>query len=121
MQAFRVLLTVILTFSFSALRAQSDPESIRKMEAAGDTLSARTALARAAENNPNSVPALTQYCEFLERYGDPAARDAYSKLLVVVRKSGDKQRAGVVARKLVVLQLLAGDRNATSQSLDAYR
>jgi len=91
------------------------------MEAEGEALSARAALARAAEANPTSVPALTAYAEFLERYGDPTARDAYGKLLAAVRNSGDKQRIAAVARKLAVLDLLADDRDATSRHLDAYR
>src|ERR1044071_6750983 len=98
MKAFRVLATFILTFSSSALRGQTGPDSIQRMEAAGDTPGARTALARSAEANPNSIPALTQYAEFLERYGDPGAREAYGRLLRALRTSGDKQRAGVIAR-----------------------
>ncbi len=121
MQAFRVVTTIILTFSSSVLRGQSSIDSIQKLETSGDTLGARAALARAAEANPSNVAALTQYAEFLERYGDPAARDAYGKLLTAVRNSGDKQRAGVIARRLAVLDLLAGDRNAIARDLDAYR
>src|SRR3954469_17624885 len=120
MQAFRVFVTIILTFSSSILRGQSNLE-IQKLESSGDTLGARTALARAAEASPSNVAALTRYAEFLERYGDPAARDAYNKLLTALQNSGDKQRAGVVARRLAVLDLLAGDREATARSLDAYR
>jgi hypothetical protein len=104
--------------SLSVLLAQT-PESISKMEAAGDTLAARAALARAADSN--TIPALTQYAEFLERYGDPGARDVYRKLLSAVRTSGDSQRAASIARRLAVLDLLAGDANATSRDLDAYR
>src|SRR5207245_4057291 len=43
------------------------------------------------------------------------------KLLGVVRNSGDRQLAAVIARRLAVLDLLAGDRDATSRHLDAYR
>jgi hypothetical protein len=104
--------------SFSLLLAQS-PESISKMEAAGDTLGARAALARAADSN--SVAALTQYAEFLERYGDPGARDAYRKLLTALRNAGDNQRAASAARRLALLDLLTGDAGAASRDLDAYR
>jgi hypothetical protein len=89
------------------------------MEAAGDTLGARAALARAAESN--NVPALTQYAEFLERYGDPGARDTYRKLLTALRNSGDTQRAASVARRLAMLDVLAGDSNSTTRDLDTYR
>jgi len=119
MKAFRgSVLCLFVVGPVSYLLAQS-PDSISKMEAAGDTLAARTALARAAESN--SVPALTQYAEFLERYGDPGARDAYRKLLTALRSSGDSQRAASIARRLAIQDLLAGDANATSRDLDAYR
>src|SRR6266849_5809722 len=121
MQAIRIIVTFILTFSSSVLRGQTGPESIQKMEAAGDTSGARTALTRAVEADPNSIPILTQYAEFLERYGDPGAREAYGKLLGLVRNSGDRQRAGVIARRLAVLDLLADDRSALTRDLDAYR
>jgi hypothetical protein len=120
MKAFRVFVTSVLILSPSFLRGQSN-DPIQKMEAAGDTAGARLALARAAEDNPDSVPAWTRYAEFLERYGDPAARDAYSKLLAAAGKAGDKDRAALAARRLVVLDLLAGDNNSTSRHLDAYR
>src|SRR5581483_9959686 len=87
----------------------------------GDILGARAALARAAETNPSNVTAATQYAEFLERYGDPGARDAYAKVLTLLRNSSDRQHAAAVARRLAVLDLLAGDHDATSRHLDAYR
>ena len=96
MQAFRIFTAVILTFSSSVVRGQSSSEAIQKLESSGETMAARTALARAAEANPSDVAALTQYAEFLERYGDPGAREAYAKLLTVLKNSGDKQRAGVI-------------------------
>jgi hypothetical protein len=119
MKAFRGYVFSLAVLASASLVLAQSPESISKMEAAGDTLTARSALARAAESG--SVPALTQYAEFLERYGDPGARDAYSKLLTALRKSGDNQRAGSIARRLAMLDLLAGDANATSRDLDAYR
>ena len=118
MKAFRGPVVLFLSVvSVSFVLAQS-PESISKMEAAGDTLAARAALARAAESN--SVPALTQYAEFLERYGDAGARDAYRKLLTALRNSGDRQHTASAARRLAVLDLLAGDSKAASGDLDAY-
>src|SRR3954453_15251347 len=120
MKAFRIFVTTVLIFSPSFLRGQNN-DSIPKMEAAGDAAGARVALMRAADANPDSVPALTRYAEFLERYGDPAARDVYNKLLVAARKAGDKDRVALAARRLVVLDLLAGDHGATSRHIDAYR
>jgi hypothetical protein len=116
-----VLFVLVLTLGVGASFGEQNSDPIRKMEAAGDTLGARTALARAVESNPNSLPALTAYAEFLERYGDPAARQAYEKLLAAVRGAGDSARAGVIARRLAALDLLAGDAAGASRQLEAYR
>jgi len=91
------------------------------MEASGDTAGARTALARAVAANHNSVPALTAYAEFLDRYGDPGARDAYAKLLAALRNSSDSARTGAIAGRLAALDLLAGDHDAARRNLEAYR
>ena len=119
----RIPLSFVLTlvFTSSALVGQQEADQIRKMELSGDSAGARTALARAAENNPDSIPALTEYAEFLERYGDPAARPAYGKLLAALEKSGDSARAGTIARRLAVLDLLAGDGAAVTHDAEAYR
>jgi hypothetical protein len=84
-------------------------------------MGARTALARAAQSSPNSVAAWTAYAEFLDRYGDPGARDAYGSLLAALRNSGDSARAAMVAHRLALLDLLAGDRIAAGNHLAAYR
>ncbi|HYW42506.1 MAG TPA: hypothetical protein VE959_06595 [Bryobacteraceae bacterium] len=91
------------------------------MELSGDTLGARAALARGAANNPDSVAALTAYAEFLDRYGDPGARAAYGKLLAALRNPGDRARAAAVARRLAAEDLAAGDRDAASRDMEAYR
>jgi hypothetical protein len=121
MQAFRFFVITVLISYPSFVRGQSNTDSIQKMEAAGDTAAARTALARAAQTNPDNLPALTRYAEFLERYGDPAAREAYTRLLTAARRSGDKDRAAMAARRLAIFELLAGDASAASRHLDAYR
>lgn len=119
MKAFPVV-AVILGFSAVHLQAQN-ADAIRRMELSGDTSGARTALGRAAENNPNSIPALTAYAEFLERYGDPGARDVYSRLLTATRNARDNARAGVFARRLAILDLLAGENSAAGRNLEIYR
>ena len=67
------------------------------------------------------MPALTAYAEFLERYGDPAARPAYEKLLTAVNASGDTARAAAISRRLAALDLLSGDSAAASRHLATYR
>ncbi len=120
MKAFPIFVAAVFVLSCAPLPAQPVSDSVRQLEASGDTAGARTALERAAESNPSSIPALTAYAEFLERYGDPEARAAYSRLLSALRGSGDTARQGVIARRLAVLDLLAGDGSAVSRDLDSY-
>jgi hypothetical protein len=89
-------------------------------EASGDSASTRAALARAAEDNPNDISALTGYAEFLERYGDPACREAYARLLEVLRNTGDTARAGVIARRLAAIDLLDGKGSTAPQVADNW-
>ena len=112
---------VILASASSPILGEQSLDSMQKMEASGDTMGARTALARAAQASPNSEAAWTAYAEFLDRYGDPAAREAYGKLIAALRNGGDSARAATVARRLALLDLLAGDRIAANTHLDAYR
>src|SRR5947209_15555533 len=121
MKAFPVFLTFVLNLSLVNLRAQTGLDAIRKMEISGDTAGARIALARAADADPNSIPALTAYAEFLERYGDPGCREAYNKLLTALRNSGEPAKAGTIARRLAVLDLLAGDNTAAQGHLQMYK
>ena len=120
MKAFPLLVIFALTYVCSAFQGQQVPDSVRKMELSGDTMGARAALARAVASSPNSIPALTAYAEFLDRYGDPGCREAYVKLLAVLRTAGDTARTGMIAGRLASLDLLAGDREAASRDLDTY-
>ncbi len=121
MKAFPLLVIFALTSVCPPVWGQPAPDSVRKMEMSGDTMGARAALTRAAASSPNSIPALTAYAEFLDRYGDPACREAYVKLLAALRKAGDSARVGAIAGRLASLDLLAGDRAAASRDLETYR
>src|ERR1035438_8771762 len=112
---------VVLASAFSPMRGEQSLDSIQKMEASGDTMGARAALARATQASPNSAAVWTAYAEFLDRYGDPGAREAYGNLLTALRDSGDTARAATVSRRLAMLDLLAGDRIAAETHLAAYR
>src|ERR1019366_8925773 len=112
---------VILASASSPMRGEQSLDSIQKMEASGDTMGARAALVRATQTSPNSVAVWTAYAEFLDRYGDPGAREAYGSLLSALRDGGDTARAATVARRLAMLDLLAGDRIAAESRLAAYR
>jgi hypothetical protein len=116
MKAFPVF--VVLTIVTGA-SAQPGIDVIRRMELAGDTVGARTALARSAQ--AADAAAITHYAEFLDRHSDPGARAQYARLLTLLRKSGPAERAGAVARRMAVLDLMAGGRAAAAANLQAYR
>ena len=119
----RVPAVILLTWGFviSALQGSQNLDRARQLERTGDTSGARTLLARAAQNNPGDITSLTEYAEFLDIYGDPGARDAYSKVLAAVQKSGDSTRAAATARRLLELDLMSGDRAAAAEHAAAYR
>ncbi|HTM49510.1 MAG TPA: hypothetical protein VL285_12540, partial [Bryobacteraceae bacterium] len=61
------------------------------------------------------------YAEFLDRHHDPAAREAYSRLAQALqRTSAPAEQRAAVARRLAVLDLLAGDREASARHLQDY-
>ena len=115
MKLFSALATVYLVFASSVLQGQ-DLEQVRKLEASGDAAGARALLARAAESNPRSVPALTAYAEFLQRYGDPGAKDAYSKLLLALKQSGDNTRATTITKRVSLLELTGMDTPSPAEA-----
>jgi hypothetical protein len=118
MKGFPVFFAIILTVAAPSSKGQANLDSIQKMEFSGDTVGARAALARAAQNDPSAAN-LTAYAEFLDRYGDPAARGEYARLYETVRGSGDTARAQAIATRLAALDLLAGDRGAAARDAAA--
>src|SRR5256885_2890915 len=112
MKASLFCAVIVLELSSSSIHGQT-PASMDT----GDIAGMRTSLARAAQSNPNNPAALTSYAEFLDRYGDSQARDAYAKLLAALRNSGDTVRATAVGRRLALLDLLAGDRASASRNV----
>jgi hypothetical protein len=74
----------------------------------------RARLASDAQARPADAGALERYAEFLDRYNDPAARETYRKVLTVSKSS-------TVLRRLVLLDLIAGDRPAAVKDLADYR
>jgi hypothetical protein len=105
------------------ISAQGDDllERVRKLEASGDSLAARTLLSEAVKASPRDVHALSYYADFLDRYGDSACRPTYRKLLAALGGTGDAQKRATVARRLVALDLLAGDYESASRTAQEYR
>src|SRR5260370_25353778 len=120
MRAFSVVAVSVITFS-SALVASESLDRARQLTNSGDSLAAKTLLAQAAQKSPNDITALSEYAEFLDRYGDPAAHGVYEKLLEALGASSDAARRTAVARRLIALDLLAGDNVAANKDFPAYQ
>ncbi|MCU1233486.1 MAG: hypothetical protein JWP63_1453, partial [Candidatus Solibacter sp.] len=121
MKASLLYAFAIIASASSAALGEQNLDQVQKLEATGDTAGARAALARAAQASPNNIAAWSAYAEFLDRYGDPGARDAYGKVLAALNTSGDSARAAAVARRLALLDMVYGDRGSASRNLDTYR
>jgi hypothetical protein len=119
MKLLSIVAQNVVVFAVCCVAAAQTPAEIRNLEDSGHTADARAALSRTVQNEPQNTTALQQYAEFLEQYGDPAARQEYEKLLPELTRS-DKARAGEIARRLVALDLLAGDRSAASAHAETY-
>jgi hypothetical protein len=74
--------------------------------------------AAAAPDDPAVIRALAEY---LEQHGSPEARQAYARLAVLLERSNaPATERAAVARRMAVLNLLAGDRDAVQRDLNAY-
>ncbi|MCC6861988.1 MAG: hypothetical protein IT158_25675 [Bryobacterales bacterium] len=103
-----------------ALEAQDTLDKVRQLERRGDALAARTLLARAAQDS-GSAADLLHYAEFLDRYGDAGCRAVYEKALSALERSGDRQRQASIQRRLLELDLIAGNRESAARRVEAYR
>src|SRR5258708_39350367 len=119
MKAFSAIVFTGLLFG-AALSGSESLDRARQLSKSGDSAGARTLLAQAARSNPGDVTVLSEYAEFLDRYGDPGARAAYGKLFDALSSSGDSARRAAVARRLIALDLLAGDRAAAEKHMQAF-
>jgi hypothetical protein len=95
----------------------ADDFSVRawQMESKGDAAEARDYLQHAAQTG--GVDAELAYAQFLDQHNDPAARAAYEK----VWDNAHGEQRELAARRLVVLDLVAGDRNAAQRDVEQYR
>ncbi len=110
-----------LLMGSAGLSAQDLAAEAWRLERAGDGDQAQKRLQAAAAASPNDAATLRAYAEFLDRHRDPAARDAYSKLAAVLqRTNAAPDERAALARRLAVLDLLAGDRLAATRHLSDY-
>src|SRR5579872_6204894 len=92
-----------------------------QLEAKGEATQAAELLSQAAQRAPENPAVLRAYADFLGRHNDRGARAAYEKLSTALARTGASpdQRAAV-DRRLAILDLLAGDRDAAARHLAAY-
>ena len=115
---------ILIACSVSALPGNEALDRAVQSEKSGDVAAARDILAKAAQASPNDPDVLGGYAGFLDRYNDPGSRAAYRKLFTALQSSTGEKRAAAIAQsaqRLVLLDLLAGDRAAAVQDLAAYR
>lgn len=74
-------------------------------------------LERAVRQSPRDAAALSAYAEFLDQHHDPRARQAFQHLYDNASGAAKLQ----AARRLAVLDLLAGDRESAARHVEAYR
>ena len=111
----RAFIPVLLACSsFAQLTPSSEIARARLLEKEGDAQEARQILQRAAASD---TEALAAYAEFLDRKRDPGARAEYEKLL----RQTQGTRANAIARRLVILDLIAGDRAAAAKHYEVYK
>ena len=120
----RFALALLLTLNFvsllplSAAPAGEVIEQARRLEESGDPSQARSVLAQAAGADSESAVA---YAEFLDRYGDAGRKAAYQKALEVLGMGGSAEMRIRLNRRLALISLAEGDRNAAQGYVDAYR
>ncbi len=117
MKAWSVSFFCLSVASITICSGSQTLDEARRLERSGEAVRARGLLAKAAQSSPHDATALGEYAEFLDRYGDPGCREAYRKLLEALGSSGDSGRKTEVAKRLMVLDLLAGDKTAAGHDL----
>jgi hypothetical protein len=92
-----------------------------RLETRGDAAQAQMRLQQAAEARGAGAAALRGYAEFLDRYHDPAARAAYGRLASLLESgNGPAAERAAVNRRLAILDLEAGDRDAAARHVAAF-
>jgi hypothetical protein len=91
-----------------------------ELERKGDAAAARQLLEAAVRGAPADPAPLRAYAEFLDRHGELEARALYSKLLDLYPNTGNSSGRAAVAKRLVTLDLLAGDLKDARAHLAAY-
>lgn len=112
------VLAVTALSSSTPARADEAVDRAAQLEQAGNAAQARAILLDAVQRTPDDTAALSAYAEFLDRYRDPEARTVYRNLLA--KLTGNPQESLRIQRRLILLDLVEGDANASHTDLAAY-
>lgn len=96
-------------------------ERARQLERSGDLNGAKDLLRRAATAPGASLEDLTDWAEYLDRRRDPGARAAYETALTAAQGANNGAMVSRITRRLMILDMLAGDNKSAQTHLDLYR
>ena len=122
-QGFGALLFVVTVMGVTAdrLGAQELSAQAWELETKGEAGQARQSLQKAAESRPNDAAAAPAYAEFLDRHRDPDTRMEIGSFCwrrnICMARASERM---IAARRLAILDLLAGDRAAAVRHLEQY-
>ncbi len=120
MRTLETLIVSAVLFATQAL-GQDPIQQARNLEAEGNAAAAIATLREAASKQAATSSELLAYAEFLDRYGHAGAREEYRKLLSRLDGPGSGQMRAKAARRLIALDLLAGDRASAAEHLNSLR
>ena len=104
-----------------AAHAQDAAEQARQLEIRGEGARAELLLREAASGSAASVSVLQAYAEFLDTHGSADTRRAYEKVLANLPRTASPEERVAAIRRLVVLNLAAGDQAAAANYVRQYR
>ena len=114
-------LALAIVYSAAAAAGQDLTAEAWRLESSGDAEQAVRRLRQAATSASNDPVPLRAYAEFLDRHHDPAAREAYGRLAQALqRTNAPAEQRTAIAQRLAVLELLAGNREASARYLQDY-
>ena len=123
MRAVPSLLAVLLGIGSALAGSDNGQEAVRsaqELERRGDALGARKLLQQAARSSNDDAATVLAYADFLAAHHDPEARSEYAKALAALAPSQREERREA-SRRLVLLDLIDGDRAAAAHHVEAYR
>lgn len=104
----------------AGLLANEVIDRAHKYEDRGESAAAREIFSKALQAAPNDPELLSAYAHFLETYKEPGAREAYRRSAALWKSAGRAEDAARAARQAVLLDLIAGDRDAAEADAKVY-